>query len=320
MNGAGKVVAAVDLGGTKTAACLVDRAGHCGPLLTRPTPAMEGPAAVLDHVAALIRDLKPADLGADAAPVAVGVGAAGVIDHATGTVVSATRAIADWPGTPIAAQLSRRLDGLPVLVDNDVNAHAAGEAWLGAGRGHARVFMIAVGTGVGGGLIMDGHPVRGAHHVAGEIGHVPTRGAEHLTCACGRPGHIEALAAGPGMLHHYHHLGGHAQVRDTRELIARAQAGEKLATRTVRDAATALGRTLAGVATLLDPDVLVIGGGLANVGPIWWTPMEQTLRAEVIDALDHLPVLPAELGGQAALVGAAHLAWTHREEHPEGRP
>jgi glucokinase len=304
--GAGRV-AAVDLGGTKTAACLVDRAGVCGPVLTRPTPAMAGPERVLDHIAALIRDLT-GNADGDRL-VGVGVGSAGIIDTGTGRVVSATKAIAHWPGTNIAAGLKHRLGGVSVVVDNDVNAHAAGESWLGAGRGRRRVFMAAVGTGIGGALVVDGHPVRGAHHVAGEIGHIPARGADHLTCACGRPGHLEAIGSGPGLLHHFHSLGGDPAVCETRDIFA-AVDGDRVAARAVQDAAQALGRCLAGIRTTVDPEVVIIGGGMAGAGQVWWRPMDEALRAEVVDVLQPVPLVPAELGGQAALVGAARLAWT----------
>jgi glucokinase len=301
-------VVAVDLGGTKIAAAAVDHEGHCGPLVTRPTPASEGPDKVLDAIADVVREV------ADTVPtvVAVGIGAAGVIDDATGTVLAATDAIADWPGTGISEVLTDALD-VPVVVDNDVNAHAAGEAWLGAGRGAGSLLMVAVGTGIGGAVILEGRPLHGAHHVAGEIGHAPARGAEHLTCACGHTGHLEAIASGPGLLRHYHFLGGDGAVSDTRAVVERARAGEPVALRSVRDAAAALGTCLAGFVMVTDPDVVVIGGGLVDAGDVWWEPMETALRAELIDIVREVPVKPAELGGTAALVGAAHRAWGGRQ-------
>lgn len=301
-------MAGIDLGGTKTAGGLVDRAGARGPVLTRPTPAMDGPERVLDQVAHLVNALA---WQCDGHLVGVGVGAAGVIDENIGTVVSATDAIRDWPGTNVAEGLHQRL-GLPVLVDNDVNAHAAGEAWLGAGVGHRRVLMVAVGTGVGGALVVDGHPVRGAHHVGGEIGHIPARGADHLRCACGRPGHIEAISAGPGLLRHFHSLGGDSTIGDARQVVQAASA-DAIAAQAVDDAAQALGRCLAGVITTVDPDLVVIGGGMADAGPRWWQGVEQTARSELTDALDGIPIVRAKLGAVAAVVGAARLVWTEAD-------
>ena len=178
----GAVVIGVDLGGTKTAAAAVSRDGGVGPLRTVPTPAQAGPGPILDAVAGLVREVAA---GAGGPVLGLGVGTAGVVDVTTGTIVSATDAIAGWTGTDVAGGLRGRLADLAlggVHVENDVDAHAAGEAWRGAAAGLPSVLMVAVGTGVGGAVVLDGRPLRGAHHVAGEIGHLPTPGAEGLRC------------------------------------------------------------------------------------------------------------------------------------------
>lgn len=298
------VVVAVDVGGTKIAAAAVDHEGRCGLVSTRPTPSTQGPAAVLGAITDAVREVS--DNHADVAAVAIGT--AGVIDEATGTALSATDTITDWAGTRIAEELSATLS-LPVIVDNDARTHAVGEVWLGAGRGAGSVLMLAIGTGIGGAVVLDGRPLRGAHHVAGEVGHVPARGAEHLTCPCGRRGHLEAMSSGPGLLRHYLSLGGDAQMPDTRHLLDRARAGDALAVRAVRESAAVLGTSLAGLVMLMDPDVVVLGGGLVDAGDVWWEPMEAALRAELIEVVADVPVRAAELGGSAALVGAARLAW-----------
>lgn len=311
------LVAAVDLGGTKTASCLVARDGSCSRTIIRPTPATAGPDAVLDQVATMVNEVVGRDGPTGKRLLGVGVGSAGVIDHTTGVVVSATEALADWAGTDIADDLGQRLNGLPVSVENDVNAHAAGEAWLGAARGYSRVLMAAVGTGVGGALIVDGKPVRGVHGFAGEMGHVPVPGAEHLRCACGRLGHVEAISAGPGLLHHFYALGGTRDFADPREIVAAVADGDDVAARAVCDSAAALGRCLAGVVTIIDPDVIVIGGGMADtiLGAGWWESMECTLRRELVDVLADVTLRPNELGSQAALLGAAQRAWTDMNDN-----
>ncbi|MCK6210487.1 ROK family protein [Georgenia sp. EYE_87] len=303
------VVIGVDLGGTKTAAAAVSRDGAVGPLRTVPTPARAGPGPILDAVAGLVREVAA---GAGGPVLGLGVGTAGVVDVFTGTIVSATDAIAGWTGTDVAGGLRDRLADLAlggVHVENDVDAHAAGEAWRGAAAGLPSVLMVAVGTGVGGAVVLDGRPLRGAHHVAGEIGHLPTPGAEGLRCTCGRPGHLEALGAGPALHRHYLALGGDAASPDTRDVVARADAGEETAVRAVRESAAAVGRATAAVVTVLDPAAVVVGGGMAGAGRLWWEAMESTLRGELIAPLAGLPVLPAALGGSAAVVGAARGAW-----------
>lgn len=301
MTETGRVVG-VDLGGTKIAAALVDADGAHGEVLTAPTPAADGPEAVLDAVGALVAALT------SEAPAAVGVGTAGVVDVARGTIVSATDVMPGWPGTDVAEGLRRRTGAAVVHVENDVDAHAAGEAWLGAAAGAASALVVAVGTGVGAAIVLDGVVLRGAHHVAGEMGHVPTPGAEGLRCPCGRPGHLEAIGAGPAIHRRYVALGGDPASPDTRDVVARAEAGDAVATRAVHDAAVAVGRATAGIVTMLDPEVVVVAGGLAQAGAGWWGSMEEALRAELVDVLADVPLVPARLGGTAAVVGAARGA------------
>lgn len=315
-------VVGVDLGGTKTAAALVGVDGQVGTVHTVPTPARCGPDTILDTVARLVGVVlaQAADHGSAPQLAAVGIGTAGVVDASRGTIVSATDVLPGWAGTDVAGGLRARLAAdtgvrivgaphdLPVLVENDVDAHAAGEAWLGAAAGARIALMVAVGTGVGGAIVLDGTPLRGAHHLAGEMGHMPVPGAEGLTCGCGRPGHLEALGSGPALHRHYLRLGGDPAVVDTRAVVALADAGDELARGAVADSAACVGRAIAAICTVLDPDVVVVGGGLAEAGPQWWSPMLQALRDDVIDPLAQLPVLPAALGSQAAIVGAAGAA------------
>ncbi len=304
------LVVGVDVGGTKTAAAAVCVAGGSGPRVERPTGASRGAAAVLDTIADVVR----AVADADGRPVAaVGIGTAGVVDVGTGRIVSATETFPGWVGTHVRDEVATRLasDGhLPVVhVENDVDAHAAGETWLGAARGASSALLVAVGTGVGGAVVLDGRTWRGAHHLAGDIGHLPVPGAQDLRCTCGRLGHLEAIGAGPAIHRRYLALGGSAQCADTRDVVARAQVGEALATRVVRESATAVGRAVAGIASVLDPQVVVIGGGVAQAGSVWWSALEEAVRADVVDALADLPIRRAELGASAPVVGAARTAW-----------
>ncbi|HLS14796.1 MAG TPA: ROK family protein [Beutenbergiaceae bacterium] len=303
-------VLGIDLGGTTTGAALVEASGDTGPVASTPTPAAAGPEAILDAVATVVTEVLN---HGGPAPAAVGIGTAGVVDVDRGTIISATDALTGWVGTDVADGLRRRLHPLlgpvPVIVQNDVDAHAAGEAWVGAAAGMDNVLMVAVGTGVGGAVVLDGHPLRGAHHLAGEMGHIPTPGAEGLRCSCGRRGHLEALSAGPALHRYYLALGGEAASGDARDVAARATSGEPLATLAVHHSATALGRAIAGICTVLDPAAVVIGGGLAGAGPVWWQAVEQALRAEVVEPLAEMPLLPATLGDRAAIIGAARSAW-----------
>lgn len=314
-------VVGVDVGGTKIAAALVSAdGGLLGPVAEAPTPAREGAQAVLDAIASSVTTL--IDTGAPAArrvrlaPVAVGIGSAGVIDAGRGVVASATDTITGWPGTDIAGGVARRLlaagvasQDLLVHVDNDVNAYAAGEAWIGAGAGAGSVLVVAVGTGVGGAVVLDGHVHHGAHFLAGEIGHAPSGMAGSEPCTCGRSGHLEAIAAGPQIARRYREATGAVDITGAYQVEKLADAGDTVAQRVYREAAIALGEAIAAVVTVLDPERVIVSGGLARSGDLWWGPLRKTMRAEVAGLVaDDLELLPAALGTTAPIVGAAHQA------------
>ena len=312
-------VVGVDVGGTKIAAALVSAdGGLLGPVAEAPTPAREGAQAVLDTIASLATALidtgAPAAQRARLAPVAVGIGSAGVIDAGRGVVASASDAIAGWPGTDIAGGVARRLlaagvasQDLLVHVDNDVNAYAAGEAWIGAGAG--TVLVVAVGTGVGGAIVLDGHVHHGAHFLAGEMGHMPSGTAGSEPCTCGRSGHLEAIAAGPQIARRYREATGAVDITGAYQVEKLADAGDTVAQRVYREAAIALGKAIAAVVTVLDPERVIVSGGLARSGDLWWGPLRKTVRAEVAGLVaDDLELLPAALGTTAPIVGAAHQA------------
>ncbi|MBP0457639.1 ROK family protein [Streptomyces montanisoli] len=295
----------VDVGGTKIAAGLVSTTGLLDERLVLPTPATEGASAILGTVQRAVETLR-ASLPPGDVVTGVGIGTGGVVDHARGVIVSATGLLHGWAGTRVADELHARL-GLPVAIDNDGNALALGEHRFGAGRGHQDVLYVAVGTGIGGALVLGGELRRGAHHSAGELGHQPAPGAEGRPCSCGGRGHIEAAASGPSITAAYRERSGDTQVTDLRVVAARAAAGDGQAAGAIEEAATILGKVVAGLANTVDPEAVVIGGGVAQLGPILWPPLETGFRAGTLPPLADVPVLPALLGPTAAIVGAATL-------------
>lgn len=303
-------VIGVDLGGTKTAAGVVAEDGSV--LFTEQIPTLnrDGGEAILDATGAMVRSLIARADALGATVDAVGVGSAGVINAAEGTVISATDAILGWTGTAITAGLSARL-GLPSAVVNDVHAHALGEAWQGAGTGAATALMVAFGTGVGGSFVVDGKPLLGHHFVGGHVGHFASPLAEHdgvpLPCSCGHSGHVEAIASGPAIHAAYLRNGGSPEPADTRAIFDTARAGDELALAVISRAAAAAGQAVGGLINILDPAVVVISGGLADAGDLWWSGMEASLRAELLAPLASVQVVRASLGNTAAIVGAASL-------------
>jgi len=296
------LVVGLDIGGTKTAAGVVDRSGAVLAAETRATPAADGPGAILGAAAELVRALD----GRRGIVAAVGVGSAGVIDPRTGRVLSATGTLAGWAGTDLRGELSRRL-GLPVEVANDVHAHALGEQWRGAAAGRRDVLLVAVGTGVGASVVLDGRVRYGAHAVAGHAGHVPSGAAAGLPCPCGGRGHVEAVASGPALLDGFRRRSG----RDVPDLAAVARLaadGNPVAGAVLAEGGAVIGSLVGGLMNVLDPEIVVIGGGVAGCGEPWWRAVREAVRAEALPVLRDVPVVPAALGGTAALVGAARLA------------
>lgn len=286
----------IDIGGTKTAAALVDRGGQVLERREVPTPARSGPGAVLDAAARLATDL----LGAADGPV--GVGTAGTVDPATGGIRYATDSLPGWTGTPVADALAARL-GRPVRVTNDVSAAALGECWAGAGRDRAQVLLVAVGTGLGGAVVRNGRVEAGARGAAGEVGHLPAPGAERLRCGCGRYGHLEAIASGSGLAAAYSIETG---TRVTGRTVAdRAAAGDGVAQGVVERAGSVLGAALAGLVALLDPEAVLVAGGAAGA---LLPAASAAYSAELPAGWADVPLLPATLGADAVVVGAARLA------------
>ncbi|SEJ67218.1 glucokinase [Arthrobacter sp. yr096] len=324
-------VIGVDLGGTKTAAGVVAHSGEVLMSETIPTLNRAGGEAILDATAALITGLVERAADAGMSVSCVGIGSAGVIDAVAGTVVSATDAIRGWAGTSLVAGLSARLSLAAPSVQtvravNDVHAHALGEAWLGAAAGSSSSLMVAFGTGVGGSFVLHGSPVLGHRFVGGHVGHFASPLAAvdgvPLPCVCGGSGHVEAIASGPALYEAFLRFGGSAvEAVDTRGVFALASAAEGLdagagagpansrtaALRAINVGAAAAGQAVGGLINILDPETVVVSGGLADAGELWWKPMEFALRQELLAPLVSVPVVRATLGNTAAIVGAAKL-------------
>lgn len=298
------VVAALDIGGTKTAAAVVDVAGRVLARARVATPAADGADAVLGAAAELVRTVTRAH------PVsALGVGSAGVVDPATGVVLGATDVLPGWVGTDIRGVLAQAL-GIPVAVRNDVHAHALGEATFGAGAGHTSLLHVAVGTGVGAAYVhgdLPGKVLSGARAAAGHAGHIASREAGDLPCTCGGSGHLEAIAAGPALAREHTRRTG-VEIADLREVAALAAAGDPDAGAVIELGGRAVGVAVGGLVNVLDPDLVVVSGGVAGLGDSWWRPLREAVAREVLPSLRDTPVLASGLGDDAAVLGAAALA------------
>ncbi|PRA81474.1 ROK family protein [Microbacterium sp. MYb66] len=298
------MIIGIDIGGTKIAVAgfAPDERGRLTgstAVRTIATPAREGGPAIVRAVTDAVREVRGSD------PLeAVGVGTAGVVGP-DGAITSATDAISGWAGFPLREALADAV-GVPVAVVNDVHAAAVAEAEQGAGAGAQGMLMVAVGTGIGGAVVLPDGLRRGVTGTAGSVGHMeislPPRLAERR-CPCGGFGHVEAVASGPGLERTYlEESGGFLPLR---EVHAAALRGDALADRVILDGARYLGRALASANAVLDVEVIVVGGGVAEVGETYLSEVARTYRAAAMPGPSRARVVPARLGVDAALTGAA---------------
>jgi len=323
----------IDLGGTNIKIGLVDGAGRVKARRLLLTRAGAGPTQALTRAAAAI-----ADLSKRRHVQSVGIGIAGLVDHSAG-IVRVPPNLPGWNGTPVK-QTFERLTGLPVFCTNDANAVTLGEWLCGAGRGCRQLICVTLGTGVGGGIIANGQLLIGANHAAGEIGHTAIF-ANGLPCLCGHDGCVERYVGtryvedrarkrvraqlkllkdhknqtslfpgmkteGPSRM--FELAGGDAARITMRQIGQAAREGDRLAAALVEEVGDYLGTALANAVELLDPERIVIGGGVSRIG----RPLLAAVRKSVLRRIQSLPgrrlgVVFSELGVDAGIVGASRL-------------
>lgn len=293
-------VVGIDIGGTKIAALLVDRSGEILARGVVDAPAREGGRAMADAAAMLARNLATR---AGRTLTAVGVGAAGVVDHETGIIRAASETFVDWAGFPLADELAVRL-GAPVRVENDVNAFLLGELDHGESSGDD-VLGIMLGTGVGGAVVLDGQLRHGPHGAAGEIGHTP--GYSDIRCTCGQIGHLETLASGTSIGLRYAERSG-ATGLTARDVADRARAGDPIAVEVFDAAGRALALACAIAAGILDLDRAVIGGGVVHAWDLLLPAIDAALATDSPVSGVRLEIIPATRGSDAVALGAAAAA------------
>ncbi|HVE62420.1 MAG TPA: ROK family protein [Mycobacteriales bacterium] len=293
-------VLALDIGGTKLAAALVGPQGGVHRFTRRPTRTGRDAEALYDDVVTLLDDVRR---GVDIA--GVGVGCGGPMRWPAGEVSPLN--IPAWDGFPLREMLTGRYPARPVRVHNDAACVAVGEHWRGAGRRVADLIGMVVSTGVGGGLVLGGRLVDGATGNAGHIGHVVVD-ADGPPCACGGRGCLEAVASGPAIAAWAVELGWRTAGATARELADDAQAGDAIAVAAMARAGIALGIGIASAVQLCDLELVIVGGGVAQAGPLLFDPLEAAYQRHAGLGFARVPrVVAAALGEQAGLVGAAAL-------------
>ncbi len=309
-----KLYVGVDVGGTSIKVGVCDENGALLHKYEGPTGNDQGSETILNNMAEYARVVvEEAGLAWEDVQ-GVGIGVPGFLDIPNGVLLHSPNLV--MRDTPLKAILTERL-GKPVLVNNDANVAALGEAWAGAGRGVPECVLYTLGTGVGGGIIHDGKIVVGSNAAAGELGHIAiVPDLEAIQCGCGKMGCLETVSSATGIIRMAKDAvarGDHTSLAMVENIMAKdvidaAKAGDEVAARIVNRAAYYLGKSMAVVAVVVNPQRFIIGGGVSKAGEYLFEQIREVFYKYTPDgASKGVQIVPAELGNDAGIVGAAGL-------------
>jgi len=309
-------VFAADLGGTHLRVATVDRNGKITCRQMQPTPQAEKPNEIVHELIDAVRECEREIVGTGGAISAVSIAVPGTVNVAEGVVVKAPN-VPCLDGFRLGAALESELEW-PVILENDANAAAIGEMWQGAGRGHRTIICVTLGTGVGGGIILDGKLWRGANGSAAEIGHIGVDPFAGVPCTCGSRGCLEVYASATAIVRMTREAGPrypNSVLHNTEDLTSEkiyqaGKEGDELAIEVFRQMGVYLGIGLASLINVLNPEIVVIGGGLSN----GWELFEKHMHQQILERAFPVParcvkIVRAECGDDAGLLGAARLAF-----------
>ena len=307
----------IDVGGTNVKIALVDDKGSILYSNSVPTRAEMGYEYTVNNIKQAIKDLMK-ETNTEAKDIqGIGFDFPGQVDCKTGVVKLAPN-IPGWVNVPIAQMIEEEFH-IPTRIDNDVRCAALGELKFGAGRGCENFVCITVGTGIGSGLVINGKVVRGAANAAGELGHIKLQMEDGPLCGCGDSGCLEAFASGPSivaMAQEYLKGGKSAKFRElagdgeiTPYIVAKAaEAGDPVAKRIFEKMGYYIGMGLTSVINLLNPEKIIIGGGVAECGDLLLDPIRRTINDRAMKVQrESVEIVPAELGNSAGVIGASML-------------
>jgi glucokinase len=325
-----RFVLGVDLGGTKISVGAMDTAGGSAiAMRSEPTLAEQGADAVVARIAnmigVVIRDTCAAK-GADASAfLGVGIGSPGPLDRAKGLVITTPNL--GWHDFPLRDRVSQAV-GLPATLDNDANCATLGEWWVGAARGGRNVVGMTIGTGIGGGLILDGKLYHGSSDAAGEIGHTSIDSTGRR-CKCGNYGCLEAYASGPAIAERAREkleggepslmasmVGGDLTRLTAQHVYEASKRDDDLARDVVRETARLIGTGVANLINIFNPDVVVLAGGVAQAGDDLFNPLRAEVHRRAFKpAVDACRIVPGTLGNAAGVIGAVATFLEQCDEH-----
>jgi len=313
-----RVIVGVDVGGTNIVVGTVTQNGeNVAGVQRRATPAAQGPDVVVKHIAGAVREsVAQAQRvwNKDIDVIGIGIGSPGPIDTKNGIVVTSPNL--RWTDVPLRKLVSETID-LPATLENDANCAVLGECWRGAARGAQIVVGVTIGTGVGGGFVLDGKIFHGASDVAGEFGHM-TIDSTGRRCVCGNYGCLEAYASGPAIAKRAienieagatsslaQYVNGDLSRITAEEVYLAAKDGDYLAEEVVRDTARLLGAGIANLVNICNPEVVVVCGGVTSAGEKLFRPLrEEVARRAFRPAAEVCRIVPGTLPGTAGVIGA----------------
>lgn len=294
-----KYIIGLDVGGTKIAAGAVDSHGKIVKTVTIPTEAGRGKKIILKNILAAASKVWLPGVSA------IGVAMAGQCDFRQGIFLSGPNFPKNFRSINIRKFLSKEFR-VSVSLDNDARAFALAESVFGAGRGYKNILGLTLGTGIGGGIIVDGKILRGKNNTAGEVGHMTLDSGSPFCCSCGRYGHFEALASGTALVNFYRKNAN--KNLNTFEIEKLALAGDKKAKLAMLWLGKNLAAGLASLAQIFDPEIIILGGGMSKVPSAVRTALREFKKAVIYKSLKKTKIVKAKLGREAGIIGAALLA------------
>ena len=305
----------IDLGGTTAKIGLFTTSGALLEKWEVATDTSHAGEHILENLAAAVLDkMKEKSIQPEQVE-GVGIGVPGpVLDSSIVPIVCAN--LGGWGERNVSAQLSGLLDGLKVLVGNDANVAALGEIWMGAAKGAKNAVMVTLGTGVGGGVVVNGKVIDGVHGAGGEIGHITVNRHETAVCGCGKRGCLEQYSSATGVVRCMKKLLDEnpdtpCVLRGTefaaKDVFDAARNGDALAAREVDEMSDTLGMALANIASTVDPEAFLVGGGVARAGDVLFAPLNKHFQEYAFKSCRETPIKQASLGNDAGIYGAVRL-------------
>ena len=305
----------IDLGGTTAKIGLFTTSGALLEKWEVPTDTSNAGEHILENLAAAVLG-KMKEQSIDPEQVeGVGIGVPGPVQNASVVPIVCAN-LGGWGEQNVSARLSGLLDGLKVLVGNDANVAALGEIWMGAAKGCSSAVMVTLGTGVGGGVIVNNHVIDGTHGAGGEIGHLTVNRHETAVCGCGKKGCLEQYSSATGVVRCMKKLLDEnpdtpCTLRGTdfaaKDVFDAARAGDALAAREVDEMTDTLGMALASIASTTDPEMFMVGGGVARAGDVLFNPLREHFKTYAFSSCRETPIVAATLGNDAGIYGAVRL-------------